>query len=286
MNAFKQQCIELRKRDYTLADIVAVTGRPKTSVYAHVRHLPLSVQKQEDITRARKCRAKELAGARKGRSKRSFIPITYWDKSSVRLLAHLLFDGEIQKGRCVYSNRNKVLIDRVVRSMQIVYIYAPTQYLNEVTGVQRVSYHNVALAAHLQQKSRELLRDIATLSLPLQRTFLQAFFDDEGCVEYRPRYRTRRVRGYQRNVHLLTLVQMLLARSGIKARSGGKYEIVIGDRANLVRFQQDINFSPGVCLHGDRANSVWGCTLEKREVLARAIASFKSADQAQMRLRR
>ena len=33
MNAFKEKCIELRKQDYTLSEIVEVTGRPKTSVH-------------------------------------------------------------------------------------------------------------------------------------------------------------------------------------------------------------------------------------------------------------
>ncbi|TSC68515.1 MAG: hypothetical protein G01um101466_425 [Parcubacteria group bacterium Gr01-1014_66] len=69
----------------------------------------------------------------------------------VRLVAHLIFDGEIRRGACVYSNRNRVLIEYVRDDLQLLYQYPPKE--ESRGGVIRISYFNVALAGYLQEKA-------------------------------------------------------------------------------------------------------------------------------------
>lgn len=47
-------------------------------------------------------------------------------------------------------------------------------------------------------------------------------------------------------------------------------------KKNLDLFAAEINFSPGVCVNGNRSNSAWKESLEKREILRRALASYIS----------
>lgn len=159
--------------------------------------------------------------------------------------------------------------------MADIYDAPPREYEDKETGVKRVAYYNVALGAYLLQKSDELVRDIGWFPLELQREFLRAFFDDEGCMDFRPLRNVRQIRGYQNEPKLLEAVRTLLARFGIHSRVIKPNEVVISGKENLQRFKEEINFSPGVCINGNRSNSIWKRSLEKRILLDRALNSFR-----------
>ena len=109
-----------------------------------------------------------------------------------------------------------------------------------------------------------------------RRVFPRAFFDDdEGCVDFRPHKNARRVRGYQKNKDLLYLVQKLLEAFSIRSTVTAPNEIVIVGKSNLAQFQKEINFSPGVRVNGNRANSIWKKSFEKRQLLTKALASYQ-----------
>ncbi len=275
MNSFKQQCIELRRRDFTLPEIVRITGRPKTSVHFHIQDLPLSNLKRKKVQAARIVQARLLAEKRRGISTRLFKRFTSWNKELVCLGSHLVFDGEINHGGCVYNNRNMTLLDRVEHCMKTIYPLEPKRYINTFTGVSRISYYNVSLGAYIKEKSIELLDEIKTFPVELKREFLLAFFDDEGCIDYRPDRNHRRIRGYQKNVEILKIVQKTLADFNINSRIQLPNEVVIVDKNNLLKFEKEIGFSLGVRINGNRSNSIWKKSLEKREILRRAIASYK-----------
>ncbi len=192
----------------------------------------------------------------------------------VLLVGHLMFDGEIAHGVCRYHNRNLILIERIERFMREVYDYPPKRRLNEKTEVHSTGYYNVALAKHLREKAEELVREISRLSLNHKREFLRAFFDDEGCMDFAPP-KLRRVRGYQKDVAILELVKELLADFGIEGRVVAPNEVVIRGKENLIRFEREIGFSSGVAINGNRSNSRWKESLEKQDLLRRAITSFK-----------
>ncbi len=274
MNSFKQQCIELRKKDYTLPEIVRITGRPKTSVHFHIQDLPLSAEKIKRIRAAHVRSAIRLAAARRGKSAQLYKKFSGWNIEIVCLIAHLLFDGELRRAGCIYNNRNISLLDRVEACMKTIYERAPTRYINRSTGVSRISYYNVSLAEYLMEKSKCLLRKISALDTELQREFIRSFFDDEGCMDFRIDRGTRRVRGYQKNPDILRTVQDLLTKFEIESKITGN-EIVIRRKENLVKFQKQINFSHGVRINGNRSNSIWKKSYEKRYLLALAINSYQ-----------
>lgn len=274
MTGFKEQCFELRMKGHTLGEIARITGRPKTSVYAHIKKLPLSTEKWTRIRAAHGVHIRKFALAKKGKSNRPFHPFE-WDEESVLMVAHFIFDGGIGHAGCSYNNRNEILLRRVEKLMTKIYKFEPTRYYNRLTGVSRISYFNVALSAYMKARAITLLRDIQKMKPALKVEFLRAFFDDEGCMDFRPARNHRCIRGYQKNVQILESVRAILADLGIDSKMQAPNEIVIAGKNNLLRFQGEINFSPAVCINGNRPNSIWRKSLEKRELLRRAIASYK-----------
>lgn len=276
MNAFKERCLELRRAGHTLTEIVRLTGRPKTSVYSHIHNIKLSKGKLELIRSNSRIRAQNLALARKGKSVKGFKRFNNWDENMVSLLAHLIFDGSITRSSCVYNNRNASLITIVEKSMKKIYEYNPNRWTNPLTGVLRISYHNVALSSYLKTKSKELLECTPSLSKNSKKEFIRAFFDDEGCVDFRPKRNLRQIRGYQKNTLILSLIQKLLLNFNIESKIVMPNEIVIRGKENLKKFQEEIGFSSGVRLNENRSNSIWKKPLEKKILLKQALRSFRT----------
>lgn len=275
MNNFKERCVALRKKGYSIIEIMKVTGRAKTSIYTHIKNIPLSDERIEQYRAASGERIRKFALARKGKSSRAFREFAGWNTQTVLLVAHLLFDGEIHENRgCAYNNRSEALIERVRQCMLCVYGFEPKKYTNPHTGVHRISYYNVALAIYIKRKAKSLLKEIESLPIVLQREFVRAFFDDEGCMDFRPG--RSRVRGYQKDVKILEIIKTLLNNFGISARIQLPNEVVIVGKENLIQFEREINFSPGIYVNGNRSNSIWKKHIEKRELLKRAIKSFKN----------
>lgn len=275
--SFKEQCIALRKSGRSLGEIIAITGRPKSSIYFHICKVSPGVDAKKRWRDAATRRIVSFNHGRKGRSALGRSPKVFntWTPHLVQLVGHLLFDGEITLHACVYHNRSSVLIKRVQKLMKFVYDHDPKHGINQLTGVLRVSYFNVELASFMRQKSDELLKGITLLSPECKIAFLKAFFDDEGCMDFRAKSNSRKVRGYQKNVRVLLIVKTLLKSFGIEARIVPPNEVVISRKTNLVTFRSKIGFSPGVKINGDRSNSLWKKHLEKRMLLDMAIASFK-----------
>ncbi len=275
---FKLQCIALRERGYTLPEICRALGRGKSSVYFHIRTIPLPQEVFSSIAKKKVERFHGNIGRKKGVAVRPQPPSIekefVWTSTIVLLVAHLLFDGGVSDSYCAYYNRSLALIGRVENAMRAVYQHPPIQHTDK-NGVTNIYYHNVALARFMQKKTEELLANVCTFERELQRAFLIAFFDDEGCVSHKGN--DRKVRGYQHSKALLLLIQNLLTNFGIRGViDKHNIEITIRGYENLLRFQKEINFSQGVCVNGERANSRWKQSLEKREILARALRLYKT----------
>ena len=274
MKSFKETCIDLRQKDYTLNEIVKITGRSKTTIYFHIKDISLSAEKRTIISQATRERALVNSLKRKGKSLREFLAFTKWKPENVLLVSHLIFDGEISK-KCAYNNRSVALVKRFVLLMEGVYKFPPKRYINSTTGVIKVSYNNVAMANFFKLKSVELISCVHKLPASHQREFIRAFFDDEGCMDFRMVKNKRSIRGYQNDMTILGTVQQLLKNFGIEAKLQGKNEVVISGKENLIKFRDEINFSKGVRINPNRTNSLWKKNLEKRKLLDMAIASFK-----------
>jgi LAGLIDADG-like domain len=164
----------------------------------------------------------------------------------------------------------------VEANMRIVYEFEPARYQDSVTGVRRISYYNVALAVYMGMKVLDLLREARHMTSSLKKELIRAFFDDEGCIDYRPDENRRSVRGYQKDVRILKLIKSLLNDFGIDARVVKPNEVVIVGKENLIKFKREVNFSRGVYINGNRSNSRWKKHIEKRKLLKQAIKSFKN----------
>ena len=252
-----------------------ITGRAKTSIYQHIRNIPLSAARMGRYRQVSGQHIRKFALARKGKSTKPFRTFNAWTPQKVLLVGHLIFDGEILRARCVYNNRSKALLARVRKLMMDIYDYEPARYVNPVTGVTRIMYYNVELSNYLHGKAGVLLKDVGNMPIEMKREFLRAFFDDEGCMDFLLRSGKRRIRGYQKDTKILKLVSKLLADIGIESRVVRPNEVMIVGKENLLRFKREINFSSGVCINGARSNSRWKKNLEKRVLLKQAIESFK-----------
>jgi len=254
---------------------VVQTKRPKTSVYFHIRHIHLPENRKQEIRRVATQRFINYNKNRKGKSRlnRHPIPFERWNTALVSLVGHLIFDGEIKHGGCVYTNRSLALLKHVNACMQTIYPFTPKRY-ESLPGVHKIGYHNVELNKFFKSKARELLVEAKGMEHELQRSFLRAFFDDEGSVYFIGNRRA--VRGYQHNKNILHLIQHLLKNFGVESKVDITYnEITITRKENIARFSQEINFSKGLRINGNRSNSIWKKSLEKRELLRRALASYR-----------
>jgi hypothetical protein len=269
-----EKCRTLRRKGFTLGDIIKATKLPKTTVFDHIQDIPLSPKVKERLARENLLRLKEIARRRKGKCipGRIVVKPKGWANELISLVAHFMFDGEIKTHCCVYNNRNKSLIDHVKSLMGKVFNLQPYDWFNKDTGVRRISYHYIELADYIREKARELKIYIKIAALSEKKIFLKAFFDDEGSVHFDKKL----VRGYQYNLEILELIQNLLKDFNIENKIDEKYkEIVISRKPNLIKFRDRINFSKGIYINPARKNSIWKKKLEKREILNKIINSYQ-----------
>ena len=271
---FKQKCIELRKQDFTIAEMVKILNRPKTSIYFHIKNIPktdilLAKIKEENNACLNRIRPNLKGISWKGRHCKEFEK---WTPGLINLVAHSVFDGEIHKAGVNYNNRSIVLIENFKTRMKSIYNHEPSVY--KTSGdVIRICYFSSELRDLFIKKSNELIDSILFEDIERQRAFLTAFFNDEGSMDFRGK--KRQVRGYQHNNEILFLVQKLLDNFNIESKVSTRFhEIIISRRGNLEKFAKEINFSTGLKVNGSRSNSVWKKDLEKREILRMALASY------------
>jgi hypothetical protein len=275
-----QKCRTLRRKGFTLREINKLIKVPTTTLFGYVQDIPFSNKLKERIRLKQIENTKRLVRFNIETRKGKCIPGRIvpkpkgWFYDLIYLVAHFMFDGEITSHSCIYNNRNGVLMNQVKALMKKVFNLEPYTYLNKETGVHRISYHYVELAIYAQKKSKELLKYIQKTGKKEKIIFLRAFFDDEGCTGLWKRKKL--VRGYQKDIKILELVQKLLKDFNINSKIDKKYkEIVISRKENLVKFQNIINFSKGIYINPNRKNSIWKRKLEKREILSKLINSYQ-----------
>ena len=266
----------MRKDGFTLTEIRNKTGLCKTTIFHHIKLISKSSGLKKKLKAISRAAQKRVAESRRGKSIKNytFKKPEKWDPDFISLTSHFLFDGAITRSSCLYYNRNKVLIDNIIIQMKNILDISDHKTYQDDNGVTRLAYHNVELVVFLRNKTTELLNYILSASKVEKIAFLRSFFDDEGSVDFRRAI--RRVRGYQHDNKILFIIQKLLKDFHIVSKVDTRFhEIVIGRRENLSMFAKEINFSKGVKINGERSNSVWKKSLEKRIILANLLASYK-----------
>ncbi|GAF71162.1 unnamed protein product [marine sediment metagenome] len=185
-----------------------------------------------------------------------------------------MFDGHVREDGCTYYNRSKYQIEYLKVLIKRVFGIEPKIHVRK-DGVIVMAFHNVEFAAYIKEKIKQISVYLKTKATKEEkRTFLKAFFDDEGNVYYKCKNK-RRVRGYQKSDRILKEVAYLLEEFAIKSRIDKHSKAIeIGGRKNLITFKREINFSPLICMNPHRKNSIWQKEIEKREILKMAIFSY------------
>lgn len=267
---------KLRTEGFTLTEIINKTGISKTTVFDHIQNIPKSKYLKEKIRLARLKAQGIVAARRRGKSVKTylFLKPEKWSSEFVNLISHFLFDGQLSRTSCGYNNRSQILIQAVIQGMEkYLKVEDYKIYTNTYTGVIRVAYHNVEIAGFIKTKIQELLEYIPSAPTTHKISFLRAFFDDEGSINFRNNGRA--VRGYQHSQKLLELIKGLLVDLKIESIIDKRYvEISISKRDNLLKFQKLINFTSGLTVNGNRSNSIWKKDLEKRKILQMALDSY------------
>jgi hypothetical protein len=194
-----------------------------------------------------------------------------WSVQLVHLIAHLTFDGRIDRYGCAYYSRSVHQAQHVGALLRQLFGVVP-KLSQRPGGIWIVRYYHVGLAAWLLKKECAL-PTVMMRSPRWRRQWLRAFFDDEGHVFIGKNI--RRVRASQKHVGTLKLAQHLLSNIGIASRVDQRAQAVeITGRNNLLQFQQQINFSEGLRINPLRANGRWKQPLEKRRLLELALTSY------------
>lgn len=266
----------MRKDGLTLTEIKTKTGLSKTTIFHHIKEIPKTDNLKTKLRKIYQVLQKNVTDSRRGKSLKNhtFKKIKKWDPSFVNLVAHFLFDGRITSRSCLYYSRSIVLRELVISQMIEKLGVKDYKIYESFNDVKRVAYHNVELSQFIKTKSVELLGHISDATQSEKVAFLRAFFDDEGSVNFRNR--SRIVRGYQHSLGILKIVHKLLKDFDIESKIYERFfEIVISKKDNLIRFQKLINFTPEVRINGIRSNSIWKKSLQKRDILNKAIVSYQ-----------
>ncbi len=268
------RCRALRKRGRSIGQIAKKLRISKSTVHWHVKDIPLTDAQRETLRRQKQQLMARVNAKRRGKP---IHPVSFnrpsWSKALVHLVAHLSFDGRIDRYSCSYYSKDYQQAQHVRRLFQLLLNVAP-KLRRRANGIWVMSYYNVAIAKWLSQRERTLFDAIAGRR-KWQREWLKAFFDDEGHVHMQGSH--RRVRASQHDLRTLQVAKRCLRDFDIRSRiDRASLSVEITRRENLQRFQSVVNFSNGLTINPDRKNGLWKSPLEKRDVLARLLASYQN----------
>lgn len=274
------ECRKLRKEGFFIGEIASIVNIPKTTTYGYVRDILLTDEQKEKVEERRKELAKSKPNPRKGKcipGKKVLKPKT-WSKDLIHIVAHFMFDGRIEKHACVYYSSSKYQIDHLRKlAYKLFRVKSTLRRRNNNTPV--LSFYYIELVNYIKHKINEIFEYLDNgANKEEKRLFLQTFFDDEGNIYYNKDDK-RRVGGYQKSYELLRKIQNFLDEfDNISSKiNKSKNEIEISGKKNLIKFANEINFSPGIYINPFRKNSIWKKKIQKREILKLVLSSYKNS---------
>lgn len=270
----KERCRALRKQGYSIGHIARTLKLSESTVHWHVKDIVLTKEQRQRIHEQWRAVMATVNARRRGRPLK---PIPFqtpaWSAELVHLVAHLSFDGRIDRYGCHYYSRARTQALHVKHLLQRLLGVTPKMKLR-TNGMWLVSCYNVEIAAWLSQKERELLT-VANHRRSWRKQWLQAFFDDEGHIHITKHI--RRIRASQHDPDVLRQSRHFLLGLGIKSRIDRQAQAVeITGRDNLLGFKEELNFSPGIRINATRKNGAWNQAFEKRELLDLALGSYRT----------
>lgn len=270
----KQRCQSLRARGYSIAQIAKRLRLSKSTVHWHVHQIRLTDAQRENLRRQKRNLMVTVNARRRGKPMRILqFRRPLWSTDLVHLVAHLSFDGRVDRYGCCYYSRSHTQALHVTRLLEQLLDIKPS-VRQRSNGIWIVSCYHVGLAAWLLRKENELLTVIRSRT-DWQQQWLQALFDDEGHVYFSKH--VKRVRASQRAPGILQHAQQFLRMVNIESWIDKRARAVeIRGRNNLFRFSKWINFSSGLAVNPARTNGLWSQPIEKRKLLDLALRSYKT----------
>ncbi|MEW6008679.1 MAG: LAGLIDADG family homing endonuclease [Candidatus Omnitrophota bacterium] len=221
-------------------------------------------------------KSKNRINPRKGKCLpgREIIKPNLWSNDLVHIIAHFMFDGRVSNDSCIYYSKDIYQINHMKQLLCKMFRAKPKIQLRD-NSVYGLTIYHVELAAYIRRRKEELFAYLNNGASKLEkRIFLKAFFDDEGNVFYRGD--KRRVRGYQKSPMLLEQVRNLLSNFeiGSKINKDGT-NIEVSGYCNLIKFANEINFSPKIYINPKRRNGIWKKRISKRRILSLLLKSYQ-----------
>lgn len=273
MRTTKRRCRLLRRRGYSIGEIARTLTRSESTVHWHIKDIQLTQAQRERIHARWRTVMVQVNARRRGRAlKPTMFRTPRWSGNLVHLVAHLSFDGRVDRFGGYYYNRSYRQALHVKKLFRHLLGLTPRMKLRR-HGIWVVSYCNVEVASWLSEKERQLLGAVH-LHGEWRRQWLKAFFDDEGHIHIAKHI--RRVRASQDDPQVLRNAQQFLRTLGIQGRMDTHARALeITGRENLRTFRKRINFSSGIYINAHRKNGLWRRPIEKRKLLDIALASYE-----------
>lgn len=277
MKMTRQRCRALRRAGHSIGRIAKTLQLSESTVHWHVKDIVLTQRQRQRLQDHWRRIMQRVNARRRGQPlRKTTFRNPAWSGPLVHLIAHLAFDGRVDRYGCAYYSRMRqqaVHVQQLLRRLLGVHARLRQRPDN---GIWVVSYYNVAVATWLSKKERELLHVVAEEGrISWKREWLQAFFDDEGHIHIRNG--VRRVRASQDDPLALSRAQRFLEEFRIRSRVDRRARAVeITGRDNLVLFRKQVNFSPGIRINHHRKNGLWSQPLEKRQLLDLALQSYRN----------
>lgn len=274
LNRKRGRCRNLRKQGFSLGRIVRITRLPKTTVWDQIKDIEFSKTARNEFEQYHRKVDTMARKRRKGhcwKGRVVFKPVN-WSPELIYIISHFWFDGLIKRNCCEYYNTSAKQISKMRNYVKEIFGLKTSIKLQK-NNVKKISYCYVELGEYILNKLKEMQSYIKIAPLEEKRIFLKSFFDDEGCIYFNGKY--RKLRGYQHSKETLELIGSLLKDFDIESRINKRHtEICIHRKLNLIKFQEEINFSPGIYINPHRKNGIWKKKIEKRKILEKAISSY------------
>jgi hypothetical protein len=181
---------------------------------------------------------------------------TQMNRSKVRIIAHLLFDGWVDKKnrRVTFTCSSPKVIQQFINDVELVYGLKTFSVIQENDkGCQSLTYSSILMGRDLRQFTDSYSCKEDNIHVPqiimdgsndFKREFLRCFWADEGSI-YIGNGRIDLI-GTQTNIQFLWQIAHLHDNFGIKYHINEKeYRIVIGRKLEIRNFCRRIGFLEG-----------------------------------------
>lgn len=278
--ALIEYCQSLRSQGFSIDFICQKSGLSKSTVHTYIRDIVLKKDQKKILQQHSIVATIESNQKRKGISRpwNRLSNIPTFSKCLVRCLAHFLFDGSLIGHQACYYNRSQYLVNRHYNDVQQLF-GLKGKLVVQKTGVIRLIYNSVELVSCLHRLHQQLLILLSGMPREWKRVFIQAFFDDEGCIYLSSDRKRWRLSGSQKKVDILLAVQRLLEEFDIPSRivyypTRVSALVILGGRNSLEKFEKEINFAKNVTMNPLRKNARYGYAIEKRQLVRLAIENY------------